>query len=243
MKLSECGRPRPQQLQRGLRLRIASTHGVVRRLCARGRAHYYEYCQASGAFLDQFRCSSFALRQLAHFLGPCHSRAAGANCSCSSGGYGSAGTQPERRLERDKRQVGRRQPPDWPIPADIPSNAKNPSLEFPETYLQADCHRRSSGNELIQLPGSPTLLSVATPQRGQPHDSSVQSQAGRRVRPISVGGRPSRPVRRTGARRLPQIGFCVSSGSSTRLILSAFSIPSSPVTQAGAASSICQPSS
>jgi len=38
-EFSECGRPRPQQLRRGLRLRIASSRVAVRRFCARGRAH------------------------------------------------------------------------------------------------------------------------------------------------------------------------------------------------------------
>src|SRR6266536_802758 len=47
-EFSECGRPRPQQLQRGLRFGITSTRVAVRRFCARGRAHsvWLRLCRA-----------------------------------------------------------------------------------------------------------------------------------------------------------------------------------------------------
>src|SRR6266536_494514 len=48
-EFSECGRPRPQQLQRGLRFGITSTRVAVRRFCARGRAHsvWLRLCRAA----------------------------------------------------------------------------------------------------------------------------------------------------------------------------------------------------
>ena len=108
-------------------------------------------------------------------------------CLRCSGGYGSAGTQPERRLQWDKRQVGRPRavrlasPCRYPPQSDKSTDRAAPQLPTPLAPWHTSF--RSQAGPAWSRP--PKLLSVATPQSERPLDLSEMGQTGRRARPIS----------------------------------------------------------
>jgi hypothetical protein len=101
------------------------------------RAHYYECCQArtdrrSLTYVGRFIVSCRLVRVCPGFT-------PGVHWSRSSGGYGSAGTQPERRLEWDKRQAGRPRAARLasPLPVSLPRDKSIVRSTLVRTRLEA----------------------------------------------------------------------------------------------------------
>ena len=123
---------------RPIHRRLADTViGEIPRKAVLKHAHYYECCQVrtdrrSFTYVRVFIVSCRSVQV-------CPAFTPGVHWSRSSGGYGSAGSQPERRLEWDKRQAGRPRAARLasPLPVSLPRDKSIVRSTLVRTRLEA----------------------------------------------------------------------------------------------------------